>query len=229
MGGLFLALLAIGCDRRSEADGERTRPVFCYRQAQRVSPGVWRLTDPLDCGSNQERYRAQGRRDRPEAIDLLDPDGQPRLAVKIEYDPLGRPVAEERTFVQRPPNVQLYQQGQKLDFRPAAGQEWERVRILTRLDEQARPMRIEKYTGDRLAFRVEREYELADLAREVTRDEAGQVRIERVFESKNGKRIETMKDGQGRMLFEREAQPGQVGEGQEYLDSQQPPQVQPRP
>jgi hypothetical protein len=200
--------------------------VFCYRHLERPSPGGLRLSEPIACSVPSVRYRAQGPRERPVRVDRLDAEGQVEMEIRIEYRPDGTVAAEERVVRQRPENVQLYHQGQKLEFRPAAVREWEAVRIRTELDPAGNPIKVEKFVGERLTFVVERVFGPTGMVREVTRGQDGLVLLTRTFEIRAGKRFETMRDAQGRVSLEREAPPGALDPPEVELDTARPARIQ---
>ncbi len=177
--------------------------MFCYRNIEREAPGHLRLRQPVDCSRAVEHYRAEGRSDRPEAVDFLDAAGEVRLGYRVRYAADGRPVFEERIFYNKPKEFGLYQRGDRVEFTSAPGRTWEVVRIRTDLDSRGRPSRVEKYVGARREYTVRREFDAAGLKTESLFDADDELKLRSVFRTENGRRFETMLDGTGKVLLER--------------------------
>ena len=232
--GLIAALTVLpACSSRDGAkDAGPPVAVICYGQMERQSPGVYGFHGKLNCSAATERVRVQGPRDRPAAIDLLDGTGRVRLEYRVRYAKNGRPIEELRVFHTKPPSYSVHDRGERIQFDPPANLGWQGVRILTLIDEQGRAVQMEKRVGDKLEFRVVRRFGSGGLERESTFDGKGRLKNEIVFDFRNGKRFEVMRDGAGKILLEREqpaALDGGSGiQGSERLDTSGPGRVQPR-
>ncbi len=164
-------------------------------------------------------YRAQGRSSRPEAVDFLDAAGEVRLGYRIRYSADGRPVFEERIFYNKPKDYSLYQRSDRVEFTSAPGRTWEVVRIRIDLDQRGRPSKMEKYVGARLEYTVRREFDAAGLKTESFFDADDELKLRSVFRTENGRRFETMLNGAGKVLLQREVDPGAAIRSPEVLDS----------
>jgi len=197
--------LASGCPDREPAAGHPVRPVFCYRSLTRTAPGVLDLSDPIPCTSGDRRWRAQGPRDRSDAVDLLASDGQVQMSYRIAYRPGGGVAWEERRYQQRPDSVTVYELGKRYEFKTGPAGRWEEVLIRTELDGSGRPVRVDKKVGGRLEFRVTKTYDQTGLREEATYDADGTLRLKRRFVEENGKHYEEMTDGKGKLILRRQA------------------------
>ena len=183
------------------------RPVFCYRTLAHLAPGVLEFGEEIPCGAGGKRWRAQGPRQRPDAIDLLDPDGRIQAGYRLGYRPSGQVAWVEHRLQQRPDGVKVYELGQRYEFKTGPAGQWEAVTIRTELDADGRPVRVEKRVGGRLAFRVERTFSTGGLLEELTYDADGSLRMKRRLIVEKGKHFEEMFDATGRRILRRAVGP----------------------
>jgi len=176
----------------------------CYLELTRESPGKLTLSGPVSCSEPASRYRLQGRPERPEKIDHLDPDGASRLSYQVSYDPQGRPVGEERVYHLKPAAYKLYGGRSMVEFSGRAPGKWEVVRILTEVDSRGRPTKTRKYLGSELQYSVVSEYEKNRLKSRSTYDGNQQLLNRISYFEKNGRPFERMQDSDGKVLMERE-------------------------
>lgn len=205
--GALGLVLASGCSGGEPVGDRPARPVFCYRSVERTSPGLLVAKDPIPCSSGGERWRAEGRRDRPDDLALLGSDGQVRMSYRLGHRPDGSVGWEERRYRQRPDGASIYELGQRYEFRAGPEGHWQEVLIRTELDDAGRPVQVEKRVGGRLDFRVVRTYAADGLQVEATYDAGGDLRLKSRFFDEQGKRYEEMVDGAGKLLLRREAVP----------------------
>jgi hypothetical protein len=202
--GLLLAWTT-GC---SPSAGPADAGVSCFREVALDAPGRPRLAQPVDCSAGGTLVQVEGPADRPVSLTKIDVQGQTALRIRIQRDSAGRPVREERTLQAPAQPLRVYDRGQRFEFATPGVEANLPVIILTDLDEQGRPVRTEKRVGARVEFRVTRTFGPEGLEREVTAEASGKVRLERRFSTENGRRIERMLDGEGKLLLEREAPAG---------------------
>lgn len=209
-------LLLAACSEPQPQSAATVQPVFCYRTVDRSAPGVLVPGDPIPCSAGGERWRAQGRRDRPDAVELLGPDGQVRMGYRLGYLPSGAVAWEERRLRQRPTGLSVYELGRRYDFKTGPEDQWQEVVIRTELDPAGRPVLVTKRVAGRLEFKVERVYSERGLESESTHDGSGQLRLKSTFVIEDGVRYEEMRDKTGKLVLrrpaggERELGPGRV-------------------
>lgn len=165
-----------------------------------------RLAGPIACGAAQERFQALGPPSRPEAVVFLDRDGLSPLRYNLDYGPDGKVALEERVFSERPQKVRLFQRGDRVEF-PVTERDVVVERLRTSLDPAGRPVRVEKYRGPDLVYRVERDYQGEELLAERTFDGRGALKQALEVRGHGRERVEVMTDGQGRELLRRPVPP----------------------
>jgi len=194
-----------GCPRGEAPAPTSTAGERCFEGLAVDAPGQVRLLGPIACGAGGARVRAVGPAERPTLVTQVDVDGQAAMSIRIERDAGGRPRLEERTLLAPARPLRVWDRGQRFEFATPGAEARLPVRVRTELDELGRPVRTEKRVGERLEFVVTRTFGPEGLEREVTADPSGKVRLERRFGTQDGRRIERMLDGEGRLLLEREA------------------------
>lgn len=207
-------LWALGCGDCEEQQADRRSQVRlrCYRQLKRTAPGHLELRQPVGCDQAVIRYRVEGPTDPPRVVSHLDAAGHARLTYKVRYDQDGRPFLEERIYHRKPKRFKRFGGRERVEFLSSVRDDWQVVRILTRLDPQGRPIKTEKYVGADRVYSMERVYRDGLLVSETTRDGAGKVKFRSVYRREGDRRIERMVDGAGNLLLERE-----VGENEQPL------------
>lgn len=198
----ILALLA-GCQQapRGRDAGAPVPP--CYRQLKRPSAGRLVLRQPISCEEPVSRYRVEGPAQRPVRVDHLDPGGNTSLTYRIQYDKGNRPILEERVYHTKPPRFRVKGRTDRVVVGGTLGGEWKAVTIRTKLDQQGRALKMEKFVGADRAYSVVREYTGDGLQSESTYDGSGRLKLRSEYEEIGGRRFERMRDGDGKVLSER--------------------------
>jgi hypothetical protein len=199
-----------GCSRPERAQEA------CFRELTREKPGRLVLSNPVSCTETVARYRVEGRPSRPVEVRYLDAEGNNHLTYRVDYDASGQPVLEERQYSFQPTAYKLYGGRRQLEF--GMKKKAELTRIRTHLDPLGRPVKIEKYVGSRRSYRVIRIYGEDRLVSESTFDGEDRLKFRTIFETRDGRRVERMLDGAGKVLMEREVE-GREGGEVEALDT----------
>ena len=176
----------------------------CYSKLERPSAGQLRLAGSLPCDKAVPRYRTQDPPAKPGLVEFIDAAGRVGMTYKVSYDAQGRPQSEERIIRLGVGHIRVYSRGDRMDFIKPAASGSQTVRIKTKLDQAGHAVEVSKYTGSKLAYRMQRVYGPAGLKSEATYDGAGKLKFRSEYYSKDGKRMERMFDGSGKQLLQRE-------------------------
>jgi len=200
--GMILVLL-VGC--QPDQGEKRTRPLEarCFKQLKRVSPGKLVLRQPVACQEQVFRYELEGTTERPTRITYIDPAGKAHLTYRIQYGQDQKPIFEERVYHSKPPRFKVKGRTDRVVVSGTLGGEWKAVTIRTELDDKGRPEKTEKYVGADRAYSVVREYQGERLRSESTFDGGGRLKFRSDYLEIDGRRIERMVDGAGKVLMER--------------------------
>jgi hypothetical protein len=192
-----------GCQQNQSEQLKRPSPEQCFKQLKRVSPGRLVLRQPVACQEQIFRYRLEGTPERPARITYLDPADKTRLTYRIQYGPDHKPIFEERVYHSKPPRFKVKGRTDRVIVGGTLGGEWKAVTIRTELDDKGRPEKTEKFVGADRAYSVVREYEGDRLKSESTLDGGGELKFRSDYKEIDGRRIERMVDGAGKVLMER--------------------------
>jgi len=204
---LILLLGGVVACKGGKGQSVQDQAQVCFSKLNRPSAGRLRLTGPLDCDETVPRYRTQGPPDRPGEVVYLDGDGRVRMTYRVKYDSVGRPSSEERVMRLEAGDIKVYSRGDRMDFVRPLGAELKMVRIRTKLDRVGHAVEVAKYAGADLAYRMVRSYREGELKSEATYDGGGNLKFRSEFLVKDGRRVERMLDGKGKLLMERELMP----------------------
>ncbi len=204
---LILLLGGVVACKGGEGQSVQDQAEVCFSKLNRPSAGRLRLSGPLDCDEAVPRYRTQGPKDTPGEVVYLDGDGRVRMTYRVKYDSVGRPSSEERVMRLEAGDVKVYSRGDRMDFVRPAGAGLKMVRIRTKLDQSGHAVEVAKYAGAELAYRMVRSYSEGELKSEATYDGSGNLKFRSEFLVKDGRRVERMLDGEGKVLMERKLMP----------------------
>jgi hypothetical protein len=182
--GMILVVLT-GCQQDQSERPAQPPPAQCFKQLKRASPGKLVLRQPVAC---QER---------------VSPAGKTHLTYRIQYGQDQKPIFEERVYHSKPPRFKVKGRNDRVVVGGTLGGEWKAVTIRTELDGKGRPKKTEKYVGADRAYSVVREYEGDRLKSESTFDGGGKLKFRSDYLEIDGKRVERMVDGAGKVLMER--------------------------
>jgi hypothetical protein len=200
--GMILVLLG-GCQQDRSEQAKPPPAAQCFRQLKRSSPGRLVLRQPLACEERVSRYQLEGTPERPARVTFLDPAGKVHLTYRIQYGQDQKPIFEERVYHSKPPRFKVKGRTDRVIVGGTLGGEWKPVTIRTELDERERPKKTEKFVGADRAYSVVREYAGDRLKSESTFDGGGKLKFRSDYLEIDGKRIERMVDGAGKVLMER--------------------------
>jgi hypothetical protein len=200
--GLFLLVLA-GCQQRQAARDAHAPDGKCFQQLKRPSAGRLVLRQPISCQEPVPRYRVEGPVERPARVVHLDAGGKSRLSYRIQYDQDQKPIFEERVYHTKPPRFRIKGRSDRVVVGGTLGGEWKAVTIRTELDQQGRPLKMEKFVGADRAYSVIREYAGDRLKSESTYNGGGQLKFRSDYLNIDGRPTERMVDGDGKVLMER--------------------------
>ncbi len=192
----------LGCSK-TESSSKSVKPVFCYSSMERKSPGKLHLANPIGCSAQKKRYRAQGRRDMPDVVDLIDEKGSVLITYRMDYDSMARVIKETRIFKEKPRGLNVYELGNIYRFSSPDNGKWQQVEIITDLDEQGRTTKVTKKVAGRVEYVMKRQYTPRGLLRETVLEPDGTVRVQSEYRSDGDKIVETMRDAKGKVIMRR--------------------------
>ncbi len=196
------ASLSCACSKKSPSR-QTVRPVFCYSSMERNAPGVLHLSKTVDCSVGTKHYRAQGPRDKPDMVDLIDDKGEVLISYHLDFDEHGRTIREIRIFKEKPRGLNIYEMGNRYEFSSKNGDKWHQVSIVTDLDEKGRPVKVTKKVADEVEYSMERKYGDTGLVRETVLGPDGKIRLQSEFKKDGKSVVEVMRDQNGKTILKR--------------------------
>ena len=199
----MILILVVGCQQSQSEKPTQPHPAQCFKQLKRASPGRLVLRQPIACEEKVSRYQLEGTPERPARVTFLDSAGKVHLTYRIQYGPDHKPIFEERVYHSKPPRFKVKGRTDRVIVGGTLGGEWKAVTIRTELDEKERPKKTEKFLGADRAYSVVREYQGDRLKSESTYDGGGKLKFRSDYLEIDGKPIERMVDGAGKVLMQR--------------------------
>jgi hypothetical protein len=203
---LVLSFLVVGCQPSKPKIDPDSNSYRCYRELVRKTPGHISLHSELECSQSKTHYRQDISKNDQLFVEYVENGDQVKMSWRIEKYENGNPRLEERIFNFPLEQGRLFDNGKVVKLGKSARRR-SVVRIMTKLDQQGRPVKIEKYQGADKEYVVIRKYQGDRLGSEATYDGHAKLKFRSVYQYVDNHIIEKMEDGQGRILMERKIEP----------------------